>query len=68
MHTNLRGAALHAAVSLGRMTLAEVADTVPVERTFRPDPANRARYDRLFAEFPKLYRAQRSMFHRLNTH
>jgi xylulokinase len=68
MHTNLRGAALHAAVSLGRMTLAEVADTVPVERTFRPDPANRARYDRLFAEFPKLYRAQRSMFHRLNPH
>jgi xylulokinase len=68
MHANLRGAALHAAVSLGRMTLAEVADTVTVERTFRPDPVNRVRYDRLFAEFPKRYRAQRSMFHRLNTH
>ena len=68
MHANLRGAALHAAVSLGRMTLEDVADAVPVEATFRPDPSNRACYDRLFAEFPKLYRTQRSMFHRLNAH
>ena len=33
---------------------------------FAPDPAHRATYDRLYAEFPRLYRAQRRMFHRLN--
>ena len=38
----------------------------PPAGTYRPDPANRAVYDRSFAEFPRLYRSQRRMFHRLN--
>jgi xylulokinase len=33
---------------------------------FTPDPSNRAGYDRLYAEFPGLYKAQRKMFARLN--
>ena len=37
-----------------------------MDATFRPDHANRAIYDRLYAEFPKLYKAQKSMFRRLN--
>ena len=37
-----------------------------VDSTFVPDPRPRATYDRLFAEFPKLYRSQRAMFRRLN--
>ena len=39
---------------------------VPAERVFTPDPANRAVYDRLYAEFPRLYQSQRGMFRRLN--
>jgi xylulokinase len=39
---------------------------VPAEATFAPDPANRAVYDRLYAEFPRLYQSQRKMFRRLN--
>ena len=34
-------------------------DLVGVERVFRPDPAHRATFDHLYAQFPKLYRAQR---------
>lgn len=64
--SGLRGAAIFAGLVLGDVTRAEVHDLVPVDATFRPNPANRAVYDALFAEFPKLYKAQRGIFHRLN--
>ncbi len=63
---NLRGAGLAAGIATGRLDLAEVADLVSPEATFTPDPANREIYDRLFAEFPDRYRADKAMFHRLN--
>lgn len=66
LHANLRGAALLAALALGAVREDEVRDLVPAERTFTPDPATRAVYARLYAEFPRLYRSQRKMFARLN--
>jgi xylulokinase len=66
VHTNLRGAALLAALALGALRREEVRDLVAVDRVFEPDPRNRAVYDRLYAEFPRLYRAQKRMFARLN--
>jgi xylulokinase len=66
LHTNLRGAALMASLALGAVGRQEVRDLVPVDSVFTPDPANRAAYDRLYAEFPGLYKAQRKMFARLN--
>ncbi len=62
----LRGAALASALALGELTRAEVRSCVPVDRVFVPDPANRTLYDALFAEFPRLYKAERRMFRRLN--
>jgi xylulokinase len=66
MHANLRGAALFAALGLGAVSREEVRDLVAVERTFVPEPSTRDAYDRLYAEFPGLYKAQRKMFARLN--
>jgi xylulokinase len=66
LHTGLRGAAMLAGIALGRLERAAVHDLVRVDRTFRPDPGRRAVYDRLYAEFPKLYAAQKGMFRRLN--
>jgi len=66
VNAHLRGAAIFAGLSLGALSAAEVRDAAPVEATFRPDPAVRERYDRLYAEFPRLYKAQRPMFARLN--
>jgi xylulokinase len=43
-----------------------VRDLVRVDAVFRPDPATRSVYDRLYREFPKLYRSQKGMFRRLN--
>lgn len=65
---NLRGAAIFAGMALGAVPPSQVRDLVGVERVFRPDPAHRATFDHLYAQFPKLYRAQRGMFGRLNRH
>ena len=64
--TGLRGAALAGGLALGDVDRDELRGLVPLAETYRPDPANRSVYDRLFAEFPRLYRTQRRMFHRLN--
>lgn len=66
VHANLRGAALHAALALGVLRQDEVPRLVPIERAFTPDPRNRAVYDRLYAEFARLYKAEHKMFARLN--
>jgi xylulokinase len=66
LHTNLRGAALFAAVALDEITRPEIRELVKVERVFTPRPETRAVYDRLYGEFPRLYRSQRAMFRRLN--
>jgi xylulokinase len=66
VNVHLRGVAVFAGMSLGALTAPEVRDTLPVEATFRPDPATREVYDQLYAEFPRLYRAQRRMFGHLN--
>ncbi len=64
--SGLRGAALAAGIALGDVDRDELRGLVPLEATYRPHPANRSPYDRLYAEFPRLYRSQRRMFHRLN--
>jgi len=66
VHANLRGAALFAALSLGEVELDEVDDLVTVDARFEPRPEHREAYDRLYAEFPKLYQAQKAMFARRN--
>jgi xylulokinase len=53
-------------MALGEVKAADIDAHVAVDRTFTPDPANRAVYDRLFAELPGLYKAQKKMFSRLN--
>jgi xylulokinase len=66
LHTGLRGAGIFAGLALGVVKPSDVRELVPVDRVFRPDPGTRAEYDRLYAEYPKLYAAQKGMFARLN--
>jgi xylulokinase len=66
VHANLRGAAILAGLALGEIEPAHTGGLVPVDATFRPDPARQQAYARLYAEFPRLYRAQKGMFRRLN--
>jgi xylulokinase len=62
----LRGAGLTVGLALGHVSSAEVHGLVPVDRVFTPDPRHRATYERLFAEFPKLYTRNKRFFARLN--
>jgi len=64
----LRGAALGAGLALGELVPGQVRALVPADAVFRPDRSHRATYDRLFAELPRLYHAERGMFRRLNGH
>jgi xylulokinase len=66
LHAQLRGMGIAAGMALGQVTADEVRSLVPLDGTFRPDPVHRAALDRLYVEFPKLYKAQKAMFSRLN--
>ena len=68
LHANLRGAAMFAALALGEVELDEIDGLVAVDAHFEPDAAHVGTYDRLYREFPKLYRSQKAMFARLNRH
>lgn len=61
-----RGAALQASVALGHLRWDEVAASVPIARSFEPDPARRRVYDTLFPEFVNLYRGTRKLYARMN--
>jgi xylulokinase len=63
---NLRGAALFAGMALGAIEAEQVHSLVKVKATYSPHDQQRAVYDRLYAEFPGLFKSQKPMFHRLN--
>lgn len=65
-HANARGAAFVAWLALGRRSLEELNRAVTIEATFRPDPGARAAYTPLYAEFTKLYKANKAIHARLN--
>ena len=55
------------AVGLGVIpSLDAVGTLIPPERTFTPDPANKAAYDKSYAVFRKLYAANKAQFRALN--
>jgi xylulokinase len=65
LNAQLRGAALFAGIGMGELDRDELRDLIPLDGVFEPIEGNRAVYDRLFAEFPGLYKTQKPMFARL---
>jgi len=66
MQAGVRGAALFAAIALGRLTPAEAARAVRVAATYDPDPEARAVYEPVYGEFRQLYGRLRGPYARLN--
>ncbi len=66
VQANLRGAAMWAGLAMGEVDLEEIDGLVALDARFEPTAADAATYDRLYREFPRLYRAQKSMFAHLN--
>lgn len=67
IEANVRGSAFIAGVALGRMNFADVADLVGVTKTYEPRAETRRVYDTHFAEFVKLYHAQKKSSQRLRS-
>lgn len=66
-NTGAVGAAALIGIGLGEIeSLAAIKDMVEVERTFLPDPERTKEYDKLFALFKNLYKANRTNFKSLH--
>jgi xylulokinase len=63
---NARGAAILAAVALGRTTFEQAASNAPVTETFMPDAGRYRLYNGMYAAFGSLYQRNRSIYHKLN--
>ncbi len=63
---NLRGAALFAGISLGKLTLDDVRGLVKADRVFEPVPANRSVYRPMYREYRGLYSRLHGVYARLN--
>jgi len=66
MYANLRGAAIFAGMSLGKVSLDEVGGMVRVTSVFEPDPQARAVYEPMYREFKHLYDRLHGVYARLN--
>lgn len=66
MYANLRGAALFAAISLGKISLDDVRGLVRVTAAFDPDPSARATYEPMYSEYRRLYGRLHGVYSRLN--
>jgi len=66
IQANLRGAAFLASISMGYLSVDDIAGHVQIVRTYQPDPENRRTYDRLYRQFLALYKRNRPVFKRLN--
>jgi xylulokinase len=62
-----RGIALLAAMTLGYIgSFEEIAEYIKIDRVFRPNPSNRALYDRQFVEFKNVYKNNKAWYKRMN--
>jgi xylulokinase len=66
LEVNVRGAAMLASAALGYLRYGDIASSVPVAKTYMPNPDHRQIYDELFREFTALYESNKKIYARLN--
>ena len=66
IQSNARGAAFIAAVALGYINFEDIPGLVEYKATYKPNPANKGVYDKLFREFLNIYKNNKTMYRRLN--
>lgn len=66
VEANVRGVALLAGVSQGRFKFKDLSSRVAIAKAYKPNPANRAIYDELYAEFKNVYAAHKKIHERMN--
>ena len=66
IEVNARGAAYIAAEALGLLKFSDLQRGMEFEAVYTPNPANRAIYDQVFAEFVAYYQQTKDIYKRLN--
>ncbi len=66
IQANARGAAFIASVGLGYLTWDQIPELIQYSNVFKPNPENRAIYDKLFGEYTNIYKIMRKTYKRLN--
>ncbi len=66
INTTVRGAAFLALLSLGYRSIDEIPDLVKIKQVFEPDQANRAIYDKMYAQYRELFKRNKKIFSALN--
>lgn len=66
IQANARGAAFIAAVGLGYIAVNDIPKLIKISKVFKPNPRNRQLYDELYGEFLNVYKANKTMYQRLN--
>jgi len=66
IQANARGAAFIASVGLGYLTWDQIPELIQYSNIFKPNPENRAVYDKLFSEFVNIYKIMKKTHKRLN--
>jgi xylulokinase len=67
IQTNARGAAFIASVGLGYLTWDQIPELIEYSNIFKPNPENRAIYDKLFSEYTNIYKIMKKTYKRLNS-
>ncbi len=66
IQANARGAAFIASVGLGYLTWDQIPELIQYSNIFKPNPENRAIYDKLFSEYINIYKIMKKTHKRLN--
>ncbi len=66
LNTAVRGTAMLALNALGYVSVEEMGRMVTIRRTFEPNPANRAVYDKMYKQYRQLFKCNRKIFRALN--
>jgi len=66
IQANARGAAFIASVGLGYLTWDQIPGLIEYSNVFKPNPENRAIYDKLFGEYTNIYKIMKKTYKRLN--
>jgi xylulokinase len=66
VRANARGAALLAALALGRTTVDDIARSVPITATYTPDRSSASLYDERYSAFRAFHKANKRMYRRMN--
>ena len=66
INTTVRGTALLALVSLGYRSIDEIPGLIRIKQVFEPEEANRAIYDKMYAQYRELFKQNKKIFAALN--